>query len=51
MDWLSNNWQWILLGFYVAEKIVKVTPAIWDDILVDGIRALATTIYNALHKS
>ncbi len=51
MDWLSNNWEWVLVGFYVAEKIVKVTPAVWDDILVDGIRALATSIYNALKKS
>ncbi len=51
MDWFSDNWQWVLLFFYVAEKIVKVTPAVWDDILVDGIRALATSIYNALKKS
>ncbi len=51
MDWFICNWQWILLGFYVAEKIVKVTPVLWDDILVDGIKALATSIYNALKKS
>lgn len=51
MDWFLDNWQWILLIFYVAEKIVKVTPAVWDDILVDGIKALCTSIYNALKKS
>ncbi len=51
MEWLSNNWEWVLVGFYVAEKIVKVTPVVWDDILVDGIKALAISIYNALKKS
>jgi hypothetical protein len=51
MDWFLSNWQWILLVFYVIEKIVKVTPAVWDDILVDGIKALAISIYNALKKS
>ncbi len=51
MVWLSDNWEWVLVVFYVAEKIVKVTPVVWDDILVDGIRALATSIYNALKKS
>lgn len=51
MDWLSNNWQWILVGFYVIEKIVKVTPAVWDDILVDGIRSICTALYNAFRKS
>ncbi len=38
MIWLLANWEWILLAFYVAEKIVKVTPVKWDDILVDGIK-------------
>jgi len=33
--WLLANWQWILLGLYVAEKIVKVTPTKYDDIVFD----------------
>lgn len=34
-DWILENWQWVLAGFYVAEKIVKLTPMKHDDILVD----------------
>lgn len=40
MDFLLSNWTYILLGFYVLEKIVKLTPVKWDDILVDGIRSI-----------
>lgn len=38
MDFVMQNWEWFLLGFMVAEKIVKITPVKWDDILVDGIK-------------
>lgn len=33
--WLAHNWQWVLLGFMVAEKAVKLTPTPYDDILID----------------
>ena len=39
MEWFITNWEWVLLGFMVLEKIVKLTPVKWDDILVDGIKA------------
>ena len=39
MEFIIANWEWLLLGFMVAEKIVKVTPVKWDDIIVDGIKA------------
>jgi len=26
MEWLSNNWELALAGFFLAEKIVKLTP-------------------------
>ena len=42
MEFLIQNWEWILLGFVVLEKIVKVSPARWDDILVDGIKDMLT---------
>ena len=38
MEWVIANWEFILLGLYVAEKIVKVTPVKWDDIIIDGIK-------------
>ena len=35
MEWLSANWEWVLLAFMVAEKIVKMSPTEKDDILLD----------------
>jgi len=48
MEWFIGNWEWVLLGFMVAEKVVKVTPCKWDDIVVDGIKA---GIYKIAGKS
>ena len=35
MDFLTNNWEWILIGFMVAEKLVKLSPTKYDDIILD----------------
>jgi len=35
MEWLSQNWEWVLLVFMLAEKIVKMSPSDKDDILLD----------------
>ena len=35
MEWISGNWEYVLVAFYVAEKIVKLTPTDKDDILLD----------------
>mgnify|MGYP000064766272 FL=1 len=35
MDFLTNNWEWILIGFMVLEKLVKLSPTKYDDILLD----------------
>ncbi len=35
MEWLTMNWEWVLLAFMVAEKIVKMSPSDKDDILLD----------------
>jgi hypothetical protein len=35
MEWLSSNWEWVLLGFMILEKIVKMSPSDKDDILLD----------------
>ena len=31
MEWITNNWQWIMLGFYTLEKIVRLSPTDKDD--------------------
>ena len=37
MEWITNNWQWIMLGFYTIEKIVRLSPSKKDDILFDSV--------------
>ena len=34
-EWVLANWEWIMLGFYTLEKIVKLTPTDKDDIIFD----------------
>ena len=45
MDFLINNWEYILLVFMIAEKAIKASPSKYDDILLDivwgGIKKLA----------
>lgn len=36
-EWLASNWEWVLLGFMVLEKVVKISPSKKDDILLDTI--------------
>ena len=35
MEWLAGNWEWVLIGFMVAEKLVKLSPTKYDDIILD----------------
>jgi hypothetical protein len=35
MDFLANNWEWVLIGFMVLEKLVKLSPTQYDDIILD----------------
>ena len=35
MDFFINNWDIALAIFVVLEKIVKLTPTKYDDILID----------------
>ena len=45
-EFIVMNWQWFLLGFMVAEKLVKMSPTKADDIVLDviwnGIKKLAS---------
>ena len=36
-EWLTANWEWVLVGFYTLEKIVKLSPSKKDDVLFDSI--------------
>ena len=35
MEWISQNWQIVMVVFYCLEKIVKLSPTENDDILLD----------------
>ena len=35
INYMSNNWQWVLLIFMILEKIVKMSPSDKDDIIID----------------
>ena len=35
MNFLVQNWEYFLVGFMILEKVVKITPCKWDDILLD----------------
>ena len=32
---IMNNWEWFLLGLYVLEKAIKLSPTPKDDIVWD----------------
>ena len=35
MSFITSNWEWILLGMYVVEKVVKLSPSQKDDVIFD----------------
>ena len=35
MDFIVNNWEWVLIAFMIAEKGVKLSPTRADDIILD----------------
>ncbi|KKM07500.1 hypothetical protein LCGC14_1733280 [marine sediment metagenome] len=46
MNFLFTHWEWVLIGFYALEKAVKISPLVWDDIIVDGIRSIFKALEN-----
>jgi len=35
MEFLTSNWEWVLLALYVVEKAVKLSPSKKDDVIFD----------------
>lgn len=50
MNWLLDHWEIILAIFYLAEKGVHLSKSPWDDIVIDGLKYLATKIHNAFRR-
>ena len=34
-EWIAANWEYVLIVIYALEKILKLTPTKYDDILFD----------------
>ena len=37
IGFIASNWEWVLLGLYVVEKAVKLSPSKKDDVIFDMI--------------
>ena len=37
MEFITTNWEWCLLGLYVVEKAIKLSPSKKDDLIWDMI--------------
>ena len=35
MSFLANNWEWVVIAFMIAEKLVRLSPSKADDIILD----------------
>ena len=43
MEFLSNNWEYVLIGILCVDKIVALSPSEWDDLIW-------TSVKKALYK-
>ena len=37
LELITNNWEWFLLGLYILEKGIKLSPSKQDDLMWDMI--------------
>ena len=44
MEFLTSNWEYVLLAFYVLEKAVRLSPSKSDDVIFDMV---LNPIFNA----
>ena len=35
MEFLTSNWEYVLLTFYIVEKVVRLSPTKADDVIFD----------------
>ena len=43
MEFLSSNWEYILIGLLAVDKMVALSPSKWDDLIW-------TSVKKALYK-
>ena len=47
MDYLLNNWQYVLIGILAIDKAVALSPSDWDDLIWTSIKK---AIYKVVGK-
>jgi|TARA_R100001082_G_scaffold1376_1_gene1149 hypothetical protein len=50
MEWLQANWEYVLIGFYTLEKVVKLSPSKKDDIVFDVVFDAMKKLYESIKK-
>ena len=50
MEWLQANWEYVLIGFYTLEKVVKLSPSKKDDIVFDVVFDAIKKLYESIKK-
>ena len=38
MDFLINNWEYVLIGIFAVDKAVALSPSDWDDLIWTSIK-------------
>jgi len=33
--WITNNWEYVVIGFFVLEKAIRLSPTKADDVIFD----------------
>ena len=47
MEYLSANWEYVLIALLCIDKVVALTPSTWDDLIWTSIKK---AIYKAVGK-
>ena len=38
MEFIVNNWEYVLIGILAIDKVVALTPSTWDDLIWTSIK-------------
>tara|TARA_Y100000033_G_C2732871_1_gene104338 strand:- start:690 stop:851 length:162 start_codon:yes stop_codon:yes gene_type:complete len=48
MNWMIENWEYVVIGVMAIDKAVALSPSTWDDLLWTSIK---TALYKAMGRS
>ena len=38
MEWIVENWEYVLIGVMAVDKAVALSPSTWDDLLWTSVK-------------